>query len=71
MTTVMLGLHSRQKKTQSIQQLKVTQAIPYPGYNKAKNINDMMLLRVRWWRMKTSLLATPHKDPVLFVFNSA
>lgn len=65
MTKVLLGLHSL-KKQRSCQKLKVTQTIPYPGYNKATKNNDMMLLRVRWWsvRKKTTLSATSHKDPV-------
>lgn len=47
MTTVLLGVHSI-TKTKSCLTLKVTQSIPYPAYNKAKKVNDMMLLKVRW-----------------------
>ena len=45
MTTVQLGMHSF-PKTKNSQTLKVVQSIPYPAYNKAKKVNDLMLLKV-------------------------
>ncbi|CAG08604.1 unnamed protein product, partial [Tetraodon nigroviridis] len=45
MTIVVLGVHSIKKK-ESWQVLKITQAVPNPAYNKAKKVNDLMLLKL-------------------------
>lgn len=73
MTIVVLGVHSIKKK-ESWQVLKITQAVPNPAYNKAKKVNDLMLLKVRRQFLRKRKIAgslTQRHEDLFFVFISA